>query len=219
MSSLALMRWLESAPERYDAGMRVITLGRVDRLRTALADAATATPGAHVLEIGCGTGALTEQLLERGARVTAIDQNPELLEQARARLHDVPRERVELIESTASEIDGLPEAGFDAVAASLSLSEMSRLERRFVLEQARKRLAEGGVLVIGDELRPRHVWARVAHAVLRAPQALVGWLLAGSLSHPIPYLEAELHEAGFRLRDEQRWLFEGLGVMVAEPAT
>ncbi len=219
MSSLALMRWLESAPERYDAGMRVITLGRVDRLRTALADAATAAPGAHVLEIGCGTGALTEQLLERGARVTAIDQNPELLEQARARLHDVPRERVELIESTASEIDGLPEAGFDAVAASLSLSEMSRLERRFVLEQARKRLAEGGVLVIGDELRPRHLWARVAHAVLRAPQALVGWLLAGSLSHPIPYLEAELHEAGFQLRAEQRWLFEGLGVMVAEPAT
>lgn len=219
MSSLALMRWLESAPERYDAGMRVITLGRVDRLRTALADAAAAAPGAHVLEIGCGTGALTEQLLDRGARITAIDQNPELLEQARERLRDVPVERVELIERTASEIDALPEAGFDAVAASLSLSEMSRGERRFVLEQARKRLAEGGVLVIGDELRPRHLWARIAHTVLRAPQALVGWLLAGSLSHPIPYLEAELHEAGFRLRDEQRWLFEGLGVMVAEPAT
>jgi demethylmenaquinone methyltransferase/2-methoxy-6-polyprenyl-1,4-benzoquinol methylase len=219
MSSLALMRWLESAPERYDAGMRVITLGRVDRLRTALADAAAAAPGAHVLEIGCGTGALTAQLLDRGARITAIDQNPELLEQARERLRDVPAERVELIERTASEIDALPEAGFDAVAASLSLSEMSRGERRFVLEQARKRLAKGGVLVIGDELRPRHLWARVAHAVLRAPQALVGWLLAGSLSHPIPYLEAELHEAGFQLRDEQRWLFEGLGVMVAEPAT
>lgn len=29
MSWLALMRWLEWAPERYDAGMRVITLGRV----------------------------------------------------------------------------------------------------------------------------------------------------------------------------------------------
>lgn len=219
MSSLALMRWLESAPERYDAGMRVITLGRVEHLRRALAEAAAPEPGGHVLEIGCGTGALTELLLERGARVTGIDQNPELLEQARARFEGIASERVELIERTASEIDALPEAGYSAVAASLSLSEMSRGERHFVLEQARARLAPGGVLVIGDELRPRHVWARVAHAVLRAPQALLGWLLAGSLSHPIPYLEAELHEAGFVLREEKRWLFEGLGVMVAEKAT
>ena len=27
MSSLALMRWLEGSPERYDAGMRLITFG------------------------------------------------------------------------------------------------------------------------------------------------------------------------------------------------
>jgi demethylmenaquinone methyltransferase/2-methoxy-6-polyprenyl-1,4-benzoquinol methylase len=213
------MRWLESAPQRYDVGMRIITLGRVESLRAALAEAAAPVAGRTILEIGCGTGALTERLIERGARVTAIDQNPELLEQARARLADVPPSSLELIETTASEIDKLPEGGFDAVAASLSLSEMSRGERRFVLEQARKRLAQGGVIVVGDELRPRHLWARIAHAGLRAPQALLGWLLAGSLSHPIPDLEAELREAGLRVREEKRWLFEGLGLMLAERAT
>ena len=40
MSSLALMRLLESAPDRYDAGMRVITLGRVSQLHDAVARAA-----------------------------------------------------------------------------------------------------------------------------------------------------------------------------------
>jgi ubiquinone/menaquinone biosynthesis C-methylase UbiE len=51
------MRWLESAPERYDAGMRWITLGRAARVQAAVAEAATPTPGLAVLEIGCGTGA------------------------------------------------------------------------------------------------------------------------------------------------------------------
>ena len=59
MSSLALMRFLERAPERYDAGMRLLTLGRVARLHAAVAEAAAPAPGARVLEIGCGTGAVT----------------------------------------------------------------------------------------------------------------------------------------------------------------
>ena len=69
MSSLALMRWLESAPHRYDAGMRWLTLGRVAILHAAVAEAATDKPGAEVLEIGCGTGAVTSALVGRGARV------------------------------------------------------------------------------------------------------------------------------------------------------
>ena len=75
MSSLALMRWLESAPQRYDAGMRWLTLGRVSKLHDALAAAAAPAPGAAVLEIGCGTGAVTARLVARGAIVTALDQS------------------------------------------------------------------------------------------------------------------------------------------------
>ncbi len=89
MSSLALMRWLGSAPVRYDAGMRWLTLGRVARLHEALAEAAAPKPGARVLEIGCGTGAVTQRLVARGAEVTVLDQNPEMLELACAWLGDV----------------------------------------------------------------------------------------------------------------------------------
>jgi demethylmenaquinone methyltransferase/2-methoxy-6-polyprenyl-1,4-benzoquinol methylase len=216
MSSLALMRWLESAPKRYDAGMRIMTLGRVTPLRVALARTATPEPGAEVLEIGCGTGAVTALLLERGARVTALDQNPEMLEQARRRLGDAGPGSARLIERTASEIDGLENEHFDAVTASLCLSEMSQSERAFVLRQASQRLRPGGRLVVADEVRPTRSWQRILHALLRAPQALLGWLLAGSISRPIPDLASELQAAGLVLLCEDRWLLGGLAVMTAE---
>jgi ubiquinone/menaquinone biosynthesis C-methylase UbiE len=43
-------------------------------------------PGAAVLEIGCGTGQLTERLVSLGVRLTAIDIGPALVDAARRRL-------------------------------------------------------------------------------------------------------------------------------------
>jgi ubiquinone/menaquinone biosynthesis C-methylase UbiE len=219
VSSLALMRWLESAPERYDAGMRIVTLGRVGGVHDAVAALAAPAPGARVLEIGCGTGAVTERLASRGASVTALDQNPEMMEGARARLaRDAGvAARVEWYERTAAEIDTLPEAGFDAVVLCLVLSEMSAPERRFVLVEARRRLAPGGRLVAADEVQPARRAARAAFRALRAPQALLGWLLAGSVSHPLADLRGELEAAGFDVRSEQRWLLGSLAVYEAVP--
>ncbi len=218
MSSLALMRWLESAPQRYDAGMRWLTLGRVSKLHDALAAAAAPAPGAAVLEIGCGTGAVTARLVARGAIVTALDQSPEMLEQARARLAAESDGRVTWLERSASEIDALPQQGFDAVVASLCLSEMSAPERAFVLREASRRLRPGGVLAVADEVRPRRGGQRLLHALLRGPQAALAWLLAGSTSRPLRDLGAELRAAGFALRAERRWLADSLAVFIAERA-
>ena len=41
-----------------------------------IAAAVGATPDAHVLEIGAGLGALTEALLETGAKITAVERDP-----------------------------------------------------------------------------------------------------------------------------------------------
>lgn len=213
MSSLALMRWLEGAPSRYDVGMRWLTLGRAARVHEAIA---TALPEqGHVLEIGCGTGALTERLVAKGLRVTALDQNPQMLDMARARLAD-QTQQVAWNERTAAEIDDLPEADFDAVVASFSLSEMSAGERAHVLRAAAGRLRPGGVLAVGDEVAPRGLAGRLLFALLRAPQALLGWLLAGSVSKPLPALDEEIRAAGFEILQEERFLLGSLAVVVAE---
>lgn len=216
MSSLALMRLLESAPARYDAGMRALTLGKVDQIRDVLAEAAVPSPGRRVLEIGCGTGAVTEKLIARGAQVTAVDQNPEMVERARARLTHSSPDAIRFVERTASEIDAFPQGSFDAVVASLSLSEMSQRERAFVLKCAMRALCPGGVIAIADEVRPRRLFNRVVQAIVRGPQAALGWLIVGSVSRPISDLAAEVVSAGFVVRNERRWLFETLAVVIAE---
>lgn len=210
------MRWLEATPQRYEAGMRLITLGKVVALHDAVAAAATAS-GADVLEIGCGTGAVTRRLVERGARVTALDQDPAMLEQARRGLEGVGH-AVTWLERSASEIDALAAGSFDAVVLSLSLSEMSAEARAWVLSEARTRVRETGRLVAADEVLAPVGPARAIQALLRAPQWLLGWLLAGSVSKPIPDLAAEIAAAGWGVRSERRWLLGTLALFVAEPS-
>jgi len=216
MSSLALMRWLEGSPDRYDAGMRALTLGRVTALHAGVTEAALRAPGERVLEIGCGTGAVTERLCARGAHVTAIDQSPEMIEQATARLAARQTHPVRWLEQTASEIDGLPAAAFDAVVLCLCLSDMSADERRYVLEQSARRLAPDGRLVAADEVHARSRWQRLLQMLWRIPQAAIGWLLVGSLSRPVPDLAGEIRAAGLHVTHEQRWLLGSLQLVVAE---
>jgi demethylmenaquinone methyltransferase/2-methoxy-6-polyprenyl-1,4-benzoquinol methylase len=210
------MRWLEGSPDRYDSGMRVLTLGRVSLLHAAVAAAAASKPGDRVLEIGCGTGSVTALLLARGARVTALDQSPEMLEQARARVASSASSSVTWLEQTASEIDRLPEAGFEAVVLCLCLSDMSSSERAFVLEQAARRLSPGGRLIAADEVQAPAGWKRALQLFWRIPQAAIAWLLVGTVSRPVGDLPGQIRLAGLEIVDQRDWLMGTLALVTAE---
>lgn len=69
----------------------------------------------HLLEIGAGTGALTDRLLERSERVTAIERDPELASFLRSEFEDaIAADRLALIEGDALDVE-LPD-----VTASVS---------------------------------------------------------------------------------------------------
>ena len=66
---------------------------------------------------------------------------------------------------------------------------------------------------------PRSGLSRPLFLLLRAPQALLGWLLAGSVSKPVPDLESEIRTAGFEIRHRQQFLLGSLAVVSAVPAS
>jgi SAM-dependent methyltransferase len=70
-------------------------------------------PGASILELGCGSGRDTVEMLRQGYRVTPTDGSPEMVRQAERRL----KRPVAVLEF--GEIDG--EARFDGVWASACL--------------------------------------------------------------------------------------------------
>ncbi len=68
------MKVLESTPERYDRGIRLLSRGRIDDVCRRVAALASG-PGRRVLDIGCGTGAVSLACAALGVRVIAIDSN------------------------------------------------------------------------------------------------------------------------------------------------
>jgi demethylmenaquinone methyltransferase/2-methoxy-6-polyprenyl-1,4-benzoquinol methylase len=196
MSTYVLMRILESAPRRYDLGMRLVTLGRLERAYDRLASHVGA--GQQVLDLGCGTGALALRAARRGARVKAVDVEPRMLEIARGRAREAGlEEALELVEMGVAELGGEASARYDAVSCGLCLSELSPDERRFTLRQVARLLRPGGLLLVADEVRPRSRAARWTWRVLRAPLVALTWLVTQQTTHPLARLPETLGEAGF----------------------
>jgi SAM-dependent methyltransferase len=104
----ALGQTFDRAAEEYDAARPAYPPALVD---DALDRGALGT-GSSVLEIGCGTGKLTEMLVERGLRVDAVDPGPNMLAVARRRVGEAAAVTFHL--GRFEDVD-LGERRFDAV--------------------------------------------------------------------------------------------------------
>ena len=215
MSTYVYMRFLEGAPYRYDRGIRWLSWGQVAALYQQTAEAATdGLQAPRILEIGCGTGNLTVALVARGAAVTAVDCNPDMLAIARTKRADGA---VTFHEMAGVEIgDRFPAASFDVVAASLVFSEMSEDEQRYVLRAAHKVLRPGGRLVVADEVRPDKLWRRWLYRCARWPLAVLTYVVTQTTTSALADPGALLSGAGFRVRAEKHLGLGSLSVLVAE---
>jgi ubiquinone/menaquinone biosynthesis C-methylase UbiE len=207
MASYIFMRLLESSAHRYDRGMWLLSRGRIDRVYEAVAERA-ASPGRRVLDIGCGTGAVALACAARGADVTAIDINAEMLEVARAKdVATLRGGRVEWLELGMAEIeDRFGPDSFDGITACLLLSELSADEQSYLLSVANSRLAPGGDLVLADEVVPASWHARLLYRLLRLPQAIAASLVARTTTRPVSDLVGQVVDAGFVDVTEERVL-------------
>jgi SAM-dependent methyltransferase len=104
--------------------------------------------GDDVLEIGAGPGLVTDLLVERAPRVTAIELDTDLADALRARLADDPR--VEVVTADATALP-LPADRFSAAACFTMLHHIPDpdLQDRALVELARV-LRPGGLLLGTD---------------------------------------------------------------------
>jgi ubiquinone/menaquinone biosynthesis C-methylase UbiE len=214
MSLYLLMRILESAPRRYDAGIRLLTLGRLDKAYDRLAG--YVGPGQQVLDLGCGTGALTLRAAKRGACVKGIDINPQMLEIARQR---VTREgltgNVELVEMGVAELDGEEANHYDVVMSGLFLSELNEREAAYTIREAVRILRPGGLLLIADEIRPRGLLKRVIRILIRAPLAALVYAVTQQKAGAALGLPEMLKYAGLSVVSVRLSLLGDFGEFVA----
>lgn len=199
MSTYVLMRILESAPRRYELGIRILTLGHLDKAYDRLAS--FIEPGQHVLDIGCGTGALTLRAAQRGAKVKGIDINPQMLEIATQNVkHAGLTESVELAEMGVAELDGEEAECYDVIISGLCFSELSEDEIRYTLNESARILKNGGLLLIADETRPTTLVKRLLHALVRIPLAALTYVITQQTTHPAKHLSEKIKAAGFTMK-------------------
>jgi tRNA (cmo5U34)-methyltransferase len=189
--SHSVKRHLDVDADTYDAEIRRFIPYYDDMLATGVdLLSSLASPAAHVLDLGGGTGALSAAVLRRmpGARVTLLDVDRAMLDEARRRL--IPfGDRVQFHEG--SFLDPLPSA--DAVMASLALHHVRDLEAKTGLYRT-----------IHAALVPGGVFLNLDAAITESPRlnALMfdRWA-AGMCEHGVTEAEARDHFAAWAKED------------------
>ena len=157
-----------------------------------------ALKGAHVLDVGCGGGILSEALTAAGAEVTGIDLAPRVLEVARLHLHESNHKvdyREISVEALAVEIP----AAFDAISCMEMLEHVP--DPGSVIQSCATLLKPGGRLFLSTLNRTPLAFGA---AIVGAEYALN--LLPRGTHHYAQFirpseLAAALRSAGLELED------------------
>ena len=155
----SVRRHLRLEIDGYDEAIRRFLPDYEEMIARAASLAVEGEPE-HVVDLGAGTGALAQAVLQRcgKCRISLIDVDPEMLDQARERL-DAYAPRARFLQR--SFYGALPRC--DAVVASLALHHVPAMDEKGALyREVRAALGPGGVFVNADITMPSDPGARRA---------------------------------------------------------
>lgn len=195
------MVWVEHAPERYDWAVRLMTFGRIDRMKAQIAD--QVSEGDKVLDIGCGTGTLAMRCIEQGAEVTGLDASIFMLSEAERRATKAGvSDRITLVRDSVTQTHKhFPDEAFDIVTATMVLGEFPPEYLHYILRDCRRMLKPGGRVLIGDECWPRNIVIRTIYRLTMTIFWIPQFLFLRRPLFPIKDLDGIIRDAGFTVQD------------------
>lgn len=125
-------------PKKWDAELYEARHGFVWRLGEGVVEFLNPQRGERILDLGCGTGQLTQKIAESGAEVVGLDASPDMIGQAR---QNYPALKFVLEDAVNMKF----EDEFDAVFSNAALHWM--LDRSGVVARVARALRKGGRFV------------------------------------------------------------------------
>ena len=147
-----------------------------------------------VLEIGAGTGANFPYYRE-GARVTATEPDPYMLERARKRASELPAS-IELQQVAAEDLP-FPDDSFDFVVDTLVLCSVN--DPALALSEIKRVLKPGGEIRMYEHVRYEQGFGAFAQDVI-----MPVWRWFGAGCHPNRDTGRAVRDAGFDVVSERR---------------
>ncbi|HEV7522470.1 MAG TPA: class I SAM-dependent methyltransferase [Candidatus Angelobacter sp.] len=104
----------------------------------------------NILDLGCGTGALTKlcHLVHPQARIVGLDPALKMLEEARIRIQT---SKVSFQEGSAADLSMFPSHSFDAVVSNFALHHLSHDDKKVCAREVFRVLRPGGWFIYGDQ--------------------------------------------------------------------
>ena len=153
--------------------------------------------GQSVLDVGCGTGNLTYLLAAKGAIVTGIDINPEMLAIADKKRKELTfSNNVTFNEMGVAELDKFGASSFDAIYCALCFSELSDDERRYAMEQILRLLRKDGRFILIDEVIPKSFLKKVIFWTIRIPLAIITYVITQTTTKPLINIQYYITDNG-----------------------
>jgi len=205
------MKALEKKAEKYDKGIKNLTLGRLPKIKKYILDNLV-NKDETVLDIGMGTGTFAILCAKKGAKVTGIDYSEKMLEVAKRNIElEGLTESLQIIKMPVIELDEkFSDKSFDKITAILSFSEFYRDEQDFCLKQINRILKDDGEFILVDEVKPKKVWKKIVYFFIRIPLVIITYFKSQLTTKSLKNLEERLESYKFSLIEEKNYLLDTL---------
>lgn len=200
MSTYILMKILESSPSRYDKGISILSFGKLNKSYDRLVS--QIQKGQLVLDIGCGTGALTLRAASKGANVKGIDINSQMLDIAQKRSNEMNLfKNIEFCEMGIAELESIKSDSYDVIMSGLCFSELSEDELIYTLKHIKRILKQHGLLLVADEVEAGNIFLKIINFLIRIPLKAITYILTQTSTNTIKNLPEKIKNAGLQINN------------------